>query len=249
MKLLLLSLLSALFLSSCVGLGSGGPSRAALIPFPDARPAKRIHIKESQIVWRTMDDVRAALPGGSIKGKVVDLGGRELTGDQLPHPKNKQDEKSLGIRIYVEGLTIKNGHVRDLPGGLIAFAENVTLMDLLFREIGEDAVSNQKDRSRGFRLVRCQFEDTNRTGDKAGQVNDGREAVVEDCEFRGFETALRIGESTAKKSGAAEVRGTTFDGAATAINVDGRTKLTLRNNVYRRVGLALKKGNATVITK
>lgn len=240
--------LITLFLPGCIATG-GGPKRAPLVPFSAPRPEKRIYLHKDRLVWRTMEDVRNAL-GASVKisGTTVDLKGAELNGGQLPKPKDPQNEKAVGVKIYVPGFTLKNGESRSVPGGYIAFVKNVTFLDVLFREPGEDFVSNQKNRSPGFRVINCGFEDTRQKADKATQINDGTDAVVEDCEYRGFETAVRIGESTGK-NGDALVKDTTFDGSATAINVDGGTRLTLQNNTFTRVGLELKKGKATIIRK
>lgn len=241
---LLLSSICSLFLASCSGTGTGGMAGK---PFPDARPATRIYL-EGTPDWHSMDDVRAAC-GSKVKitGKIVDLQGAELNGSRMKHPKNPQDEGAAALKIHIPGFYLRNGQVRDIPGGIVAFAEGCRMENLLFRKIGEDAVSNQKDVSAGFQISRCRFEGT-KENDKLAQINDARDAVVENSTFTGGVTAIRMQESSAKKQGgSAESIGNTFVDVRTAHNVAGRTTVYHKGNVFTRVLKEWVTGDKAVI--
>jgi hypothetical protein len=200
-----------------------------------ADPAFKISLR-GRPAWKSLKDVRADLgPDVLISGKTVDLRGAIITGKFLKHPRNSQDEASVGVRIHIKGLTLKNGFIEDIPGGLIAMAPDVTLQSLTFTRAGEDFVSNEKDRSPGFRVLGCRFFN-NKNGDKSIQANDARGLVVSGNLIFGGTTALRIQKKNAKRQGGtAIVEANTFQEVSTAVNAAGSVTILLRANAFKNV--------------
>ena len=197
--------------------------------------------------WNEMRDVRAALgPRVLISERTVDLRGGRLSGKALKHPRNRQDERSVGLRIRIKGFTLKNGYVEDIPGGVIVMAPQVTLQNLTFNKGGEDFVSNEKDRAEGFRVLGCRFYNRGE-GDKSIQANDGRGLVIRGNFIYGGTTAIRIQKKDAKKQGGtAIVESNVFEGMDTAINAAGKVTVLLGDNQLRQVATEISKDGSGV---
>ena len=240
-------ILICLAMQGCLSTGGGGPSNGTAAPKVD--PPSTIYLS-GEPVWRTLDDVKLATGSkGKLIGNVLDLMGCAISGKRIKHPKNSQDEKSLPLRIYIKGFTIRNGIIRDIPGGIVLMSDNCKLQDLLFIDPGEDYVSTPKDSAQSTEITRCKF--YNRNGDKAGQLNDARKAKVIDCYFTGGQTALRIQESTSKSRGVTvTVTDCVFDDVPTGVNVDGYTTVTSSGNTFKGVAKKWVLGpHAKVINK
>jgi len=229
------------FLPALLLLNGGGLVRAGAAELErGGAPAFTITLRGNP-EWKDMKEVRADLGRGVvISGRTVDLQGGRISGKALKHPKNSQNENSVGVRIRIKGFTLKNGFVDDIPGGLIVFAPDVTLQNLTFTQAGEDFVSNEKDRSPGFRVMGCRFFN-NKHGDKSIQANDGRGLIVAGNLISGGTTAIRIQKKNARKQGGtAVVEANRFDRVDTAVNAAGRLTVFYRNNVFDRVSTGLK---------
>ena len=207
---------------------------------PGARPAYKIALR-GRPEWNNMKDVRADLgPDVGISGRIVDLRGALVSGKFLKHPRHSQDESSLGVRIRIAGLTLKNGFLDDIPGGLMVQVPGVTLQNLTFTTAGEDFVSNVKDCSDGLRVIGCQFFNSQK-GDKSIQANDARGLVVVGNLISRGTTAIRIQKKNAKKQGGrAIVEANRFMEMDTAINAAGKVTVVLRNNVFQSVSSKIK---------
>ncbi len=224
-------------------LGGGSAVQAQGV---EAGPAFTIFLR-SRIEWDEMKEVRAALgPRVRISGRTIDLRGGCISGKALKHPRQRQDEASVGVRIRIKGFTLQNGYVDDIPGGLIVLAPEVTLRNLTFTRAGEDFVSNAKDNAEGFRVLECRFHN-DKNGDKSIQANDGRGLVIQGNYLTGGRTGIRIQKKDARRQGGtAVVEGNFFDSMNTAVNAAGKVTVWLGQNHYRKVWAEIRKDGSGV---
>ena len=228
-KKLLLFVVAAV-LSSCASSGPG----AGVKP-PTINPKYIVKLTGNPD-WSEISEINKALGGRcKIVGKTVDLQGGCLDGSKLKKSADSQSEKNTPVKIRVEGLTLKNGYGRNLPGGLMVFSSNVTFENLIFTGTSEDFVSNAKDVSDNFSIIKCKFYNNSR-GDKSLQSNGAVGLLVRDCYITGGITAIRIGESSSKRRGEARVENCTIEGVPTFLNVDGKMKVYVKGNTLKNVG-------------
>jgi Pectate lyase len=177
---------------------------------------------------RDEDAVRslaARLPASRVLsdgGRVVwDLGGGIIDGRKCKRHKSKQDERNAGLDVLVPNLTLRNGFVRELWGGIIFRAGGGRVENVTWLNVGEDAVSTKIDRAPGLRVVRCTF--YNERGDKSVQLNDARNARVTECTFYGGITAIRWQDHRTKaRKVDCYSRANEFIDVETAHNVGGK---------------------------
>lgn len=190
----LLALLAALPLCSCLSTGSTPKSYTP----PTVKPTDTVVLKRGKAIWNDMADVERDLKGVkgvTIKGKVVDLNGAQLDGSKLKRYADIQREDNEPLRVNVPGLTLKDGSVRRIPGGIIVKADGVTIDDMIWLDTGEDSVSTIVDRAEGITVRNCVFYGAT---DKSIQLSDARNATVENNTVYGGITAVRLGDSTSK---------------------------------------------------
>ena len=228
-KLLLLSIV-AVGLSSCAGTG---PTKGLKEPKISTNFTAYVRGEPS---WETMDDVRKDL-GDKVKisGTTVDLQGGRISGNKLKKPSNSQSENAIGIKIRIKNLTIKNGVIDNLYGGLICYAEDITFQNLTFISIGEDAISNLKDISKGTRVINCKFYG-NSASDKILQGNDGRDFYVRGNLISSAITGIRVQKKNAQRQGGtAQVIDNQFIGVDTAVNAAGEVRVIVKGNTFEKV--------------
>jgi hypothetical protein len=184
-----------------------------------------------------MQDVQKDL-GSKVKitGNTVDLMGGRLSGKNLKHPSNSQDENSVGVKIHIDNFTLKNFIAEDIPGGLVIFSKNVTIQDGLFLcKDQEDAVSNMKDVALGTSIINCKFYG-GANNDKLIQGNDGRDLLIKNNKLFNAITGMRIQKRNAvKQGGVANVIGNTFTNVDTAINASGKVTVNTKDNTFNNV--------------
>ena len=225
----LLLFLCVMLLSSCV---SAGPKDG--VKPPNFVPRYTIKLTGTP-VWNSINDIKEATNGKiKITGNIIDLQGGCLDGSKLKKSSNSQDESNTPIKIQITDCILKNGYVRDVPGGIIVQTPNVTIEDMLFTGISEDFVSNLKDKSYNFKIINCKFYN-NSKGDKSCQVNGAVGLIVEGCYITGGITAIRIGESTSTNHGKAIVKNCTIEKVPTFLNIDGKTQVYVKNNMLKNV--------------
>lgn len=225
----LLITLCAILLSSCA---STGPKDG--VKPPSFTPKYTVKLTGTPI-WNSIDDIKNSIKGnGKITGNVVDLQGGCLDGSKLKRSSNSQDESNTPIKLRISNLTLKNGYVTNVPGGLIVQTPSVTIENMLFTGVSEDYLSNTKDDSYNLKILNCEFYN-NSKGDKSCQVNGAVGLMVKDCYITGGITAIRIGESTSKKHGSAKVENCVIENVPTFLNVDGKTQVFVKNNILKNV--------------
>lgn len=151
---------------------------------------------------------------------VWDLGGGIIDGRKCKRYRSKQDERNAGLDIRLPELTIRNGSVRQLWGGFIFRAAGGAVENMVWMNVGEDAVSTVVDRAPGFKAQGCTFHNDG-DGDKSIQLNDARDAIVENCTIFGGTTGIRWQEHETKDRADCYARGNRFVGVETAHNVAG----------------------------
>jgi hypothetical protein len=234
-KKLLLFIVAAV-LSSCASSGPGVGVKA-----PSVTPKYTVFLK-GEPEWKTMEDVKKDLKGSGAKiiGTTVDLAGGKISGAKLKHSANQNDEQSIGVKVRIDGFTLKRGMLEDLPGGIIVYAEDVTFEDLIVLKIGEDGLSNGRDVSPNTRIINCKLYGTAQN-DKGIQLNDGRGAEIKNCFISGGITGARIQKkAAAKQNGTATVTGNTFKNVDTAINCAGEVTVIFKNNKFEGVNTEAK---------
>lgn len=230
LQLLSLSLLASLLASCSTSGGMDGKKP----DFPE--PKQTYYLQGESPEWNTLSQLKEDLNGiATLSGKVLDFKGNGLSGKKLKKPSNSQNEKSIPLRIRIPSLHVKNAVISDVPGGLVLFADGIKFTSCIFTNIGEDAISNQMDKSKNFQLTGCKFYGK-RSNDKLGQFNDGRGLIVTGCYFTGGITALRIQDKDAKsRKGTAKVYNNIFESVDTAINASPDITVETKGNTYKDV--------------
>lgn len=211
--------------------------RPSLPPAPQPPDSvRRIMLHKDRLNWRTLDDVRAALGDKiEISGKRVNLRGHVLDGSRLPRPQNSQDEKALAVTIGIPQFILHNGWVDNIPGGIVVKASYCTFEWLKFIRAGEDFISTVGEDADGIRLAHCEFWN-NPGGDKSIQLNQALGAVLDDVMVVGGITGARIQKDSYKTKGVnAVLRGMTFHGCETGLNVAGGATVRLIAPVFKDV--------------
>lgn len=231
------------FLISCATSG-GGPIK---VDEPKVNPKETTYLTK-EVAWRSMADVKKTLGSrAKYSGNTVDLQGNAISGKKIKRG-GSQDEDSIPLRVYYDGFTLKNGIIRDIPGGIVVRAKDTTYDKLTFIEIGEDALSNNTDAAPGVTVNNCKF--YNDGGDKSLQLNDARDAVITNSFFTGGQTAIRLQESSGKARGVkATLTKNEFKNVPTAVNVSGHTTVTASGNTYENVQEKWNGGDHTKINE
>ena len=192
----------------------------AALPRP-ASSAKVLQLTTKNHVLKTMQDVEQLakkLPGSSVKKNVWYLGGNILSGVKLRGKGDQREDQDPLLRVHIEGLVITNGFCRDVKDGLHIAAENVTLRNMHWLDVGEDAVNNRKGAFK-TKVAGCTFNTTKKDNDKTLQLNDGRGAEVVDCTIVGGITGIRLGDKWSDQDDTATVKRVRFQGCDTALNL------------------------------
>jgi len=197
--------------------------------------SRRIYLRGDRLVWRDMADVKAAL-GDRVTylGNTVNLKGAVISGKNLPHPKDKQNEGSPGVQIIIPGFTLINGWVDDSPGGLIVKRRNCGFRSLTFINIGEDALSTVGDDAMDLKASNCDF--WNAGGDKSIQLNQAYGAILFGCRIVGGITGIRVQKDSYKtKDVNCSIRDFLFEGMETGMNVAGGATVRLGSPTFKNV--------------
>lgn len=237
-------LILTLALSSCAT-GGGGPS-SGVKPPPINPPATIYLTGEPQ--WKTMADVKKAVGSkATVTGTKVDLGGNALSGKNIKHPSNSQDEKSIPLRVSINGFYMRNGIVRDIPGGIVVSGRDTMFEKLTFVEIGEDALTSRELKASGMHVEDCKFYNDG-GGDKSLQMNEVDGAHVRGNYITGGQTGMRLGESSRKGTMSMVLVDNKFEKVPTAINADGDTRIRTRGNTFMEVLKDWVKGSRVRVT-
>lgn len=247
MKSLLL-LLFSLSVTSCVT--TGVVSNATK---PPSQSYPKTHYLSGTPAWNTVADIKKALPGVGFNGTKIDLKGSRISGKNIKHPSNSQNENSIPLKIDVADLSFSNGTVEDIPGGIIIKGKKNTIKNITFLQSGEDFLSTQASRSSKadpmyLTIDGCKFYN-DRGGDKSLQANNADELRVINSFFTGGETAIRIQESSDRKPVKAYLTNVKFENVPTAINVAGRTILTTSGLSYKGVNQQINSAPSVKIIK
>jgi hypothetical protein len=198
------------------------------------KDAVRIYLTDDDLDWSSADKIRRALKGkATLDGYRIDLKGAVLDGRRITHPKDSQSEGSLGIRLKVNGITLTNGWVSDIPGGILVMATQCRFTSLKFINIGEDALSTNEDGT-NVTLRSCEF--WNAGGDKAGQMNQALGAVLSDIKIVGGITGLRVQKASyGTPQVTVMVDGIEFIGCECGMNIDGKATVRLHGGKFANV--------------
>lgn len=159
-----------------------------------------------------------------------------ISGKNLKHPKNRQDENSEGISISMEGLTLTNGWVDDVPGGIVVRTANCTFQKLKFLRIGKDALSTSGEAATGIRITGCEFWNDHE-GDKSIQLNQAAGAILTDVLVVGGETGIRLQKTSYHTENAVcRLQHCTFQGCATGFNASGGVTVKTNLLTFRDTG-------------
>ena len=230
---------------------------AGLAQADEARPtyhvpkesAPQLFLRDGTDLRSRKDVVRLAkqLPGSKVSGDdpvVWDLRWGVLRGD-LQRGDGGQDEHQEPLFRARIPLVVKNGFVRHNKNAAVFYAPRSGLERITFTEIGEDAVATQQG-AHGFTLKWCEFINGPK-GDKAGQLNEARGALVAGNLFHGGRTALRVGDDkTTRLEDLAVVRDNHFHECDTAIHA---SRITVRewDNRFDKVKTQTKTAHEAVI--
>ena len=167
------------------------------------------------------------------------LAGGNVEGSKLKRYSDSQDERNTAIKVRIEGLTIKNGFFTGLPGGVVAYSDDLKFENIILTHVGEDGISNAKE-VKNTQVINCKFYG-NAKNDKLLQLNGAIGAIVKNCLFVGGITAIRCQESSSKNQGGKpRIEGNSFKNVDTAVNASGRTTVYLKNNTFEGVRLKTK---------
>jgi len=215
----LLLLLPAILLSAC---STPGPA-----PVTAPKPTGSAIRLTGSPVWSSMRDVTKAVGSkGTVSGNVLDLKGNILDGGGLKKPSNSQSEDAVPLKITIPGLTIRNGTIRSIPGGIVTTAKDLTVRKLVFLDIGEDALSTTGERASGLTVDQCRFYN-DPAGDKSLQCNQAQGVTIRDSHFYSGITGVRLNKRSYNQKAAVLITGSTFKGCETGINLAGATTLTV----------------------
>lgn len=234
----LISIILSLALAACSTTSTKLPD----LPKPPAPTGKRLVLTGTP-EWKTPADASKAFGSSvSVSGNTVDLKGNTLDGSKLKRPANPQDEGAVGLTIRAPGLTVRNGSIYNIPGGVIVKTWETRFKDLVFTKPGEDFLSTVGESASGLIVDNCDFHNT-RSGDKSLQANCAVGLKVSDSLIVGGITGARVQKTSYnQKNVKASFTNTEFLGNQTGINVAGDTTVTLS-------GCKFKTGQKWVISE
>lgn len=215
---------------------------------PVIKPTASIYPTTKTATWKNMDDVRAACKGKPVEitGNVLDLKGCQIVGTKLKY-YGENDERNEPLRINIPGFTMKKGSLRKMPNGVLFRGAKQRYEDLVFLDIGEDALSNVMDESPDAVVKRCKFYGAS---DKSGQFNDARGITIEGCEFNGGITGVRLQKKGGKHKmpKTKSIRNNVFNGCDTAWNISGEIQVVASGNKYNGVNTKVVKNTKATFT-
>lgn len=227
-----LAFLSPLLLASCVTTDTVPSGKKP----PEVTPKATIVLGAKNAVWDDMDDVREAMKGKPviIKGTTLDLKGALVSGKKLKRYDDPNDERSQPILITIPKFTFRNGYLKDVPGGVVVKADNVTLENLISLNVGEDAFSSVVDKAANLTVRNCKAYGAN---DKSFQWNDARGLTFSHNYATGGITAVRIQKTDTKFKGikTKELKNNTFEDVQTGWNVSGGATAVATGTKYLNV--------------
>lgn len=203
---------------------------------PTIKPKATIWLSLKTANWRSMDDVRRACAGKPVKitGTTLDLQGCQIAGTKLPKPKNENSEDSEPLRISIPRFTLENGSARGIPGGILMRETNVSVLNLIILDIGEDGLSNIMDDTPNMtvRNVRCFG-----ASDKSFQFNDARGLTFVGNYVEGGITGVRLQKKATKYDGIKTklVANNQFVRVDTAWHLAGGVTVVATGSKYERV--------------
>jgi len=198
--------------------------------------APRIYLTDSDLDWSSIQNIRDALQGkATITGYTINLDGAILDGRRISQPNDPQSETALGIRIKVNGITLRNGWVSNVPGGIKTQASQCRFLKLTFINIGEDALSTVGSEATNVTIRNCEFWN-DRNGDKSVQLNQALGAVMTNIKIVGGITGLRIQKASYNTPQVVAMIDTIdFVGCETGMNIDGKATVRLHRGTFTNV--------------
>ena len=230
----------------------GGKTPSAVKPPAEILAVKKFYINNDWLSINTPQELMALFKDAKFDVNVglrkVYGRGYGLSGKNIKRSGDRQDEKALAMVLgpKVEGWSFQDFVFDDIPGGIKIKAQGIDFHSCNFTRIGEDAIStlisrtNEDDRINVW-IDKCSFWNTG-GNDKSVQLNNASACLLTSCYFTGGETAIRIQDSADKKRIEARISKCTFENVPTAINVSGKTALTVKDCIYRNVKIKVKKG-------
>lgn len=206
------------------------------LPTPPALPGNRIYLTDDDLNWDSIDAINAALRGkAEVKNYRIDLRGQVLDGSRITRGKDRQDEGALGIRLRVNGVTLTNGFINDIPGGVKVFGSQCRFTGLKFLKAGEDFLSTVGRDATGIRIADCEFWN-DRIGDKSVQLNQALGAYLKNLLIVGGITGLRV-QKVDYRTPQVTVMGENvrFVGCECGLNVDGGATVRLSGGKFEGV--------------
>lgn len=232
-----LAAIALLLLPACK---STGGMDAAVPKGLNTKATHTIYLEGTPTFYDMPALAKALGPKVEIHGKVIDLRGGRISGKRLKQPKSRDDEDAVALRLRIPGLTLKNGIIDRIPGGIVCGADDCEFRNLIFTHIGEDAWSNNTDKSRNNRVINCTFIG-DPGADKLAQWNDARDGLCQGNYFTAAITSVRVQESTSKEKNTVRftAKNNEHVNVRTAYNVDGpkksRTDITVSGDKYTNV--------------
>jgi hypothetical protein len=149
--------------------------------------------------------------------------------------------------VNIPGFTMKNGSLRKMPGGLIFRKPKQSYLDLVFLDVGEDALSNIRDDSPDATIKRCSCYGAS---DKSFQLNDADGLTFEDNYATGGITGARLHtkESKNKAAKTKSVKNNTFEQIETGWNISGKITVVLSGGKYIKVTKKIVSGNGAKVS-
>lgn len=196
----------------------------------------RIYLTDDDLDWSSISRIREALKGkATIDGYRIDLKGAVLDGSRITRPNNQQNETALGVRLRVNGVTLVNGWISDIPGGIKVMSTQTRFTSLKFIKIGEDALSTVGPDATNITLRNLEFWN-DRIGDKSLQLNQALGAVLTNIKLVGGITGIRVQKASYNTPQVTVmIDGVTFIGCETGMNIDGKATVRLHNATFTNV--------------
>jgi len=208
----------------CIAFG-GTASVRADYPDPDKKPKK---VRNFDIIQYFPQE-----------GREVSFGGDALEWKGSGECSQKESQEPI-IAVQGDGVTVRNAMILGSPDGIHVTSKNVTIRDITFPDVCEDAITaNDAD---NLVIRNCYFRGAD---DKAIQLNSGKNILIENCVFENSSTPIRI------KSGVTvTIRNNKVRNARYFVYADEDGIAMVENNEIRDSDTAVRvKGNAVVTVK
>jgi hypothetical protein len=186
------------------------PGHARDVPKVPPEPSKRVYVRKTIQVKRTLD----------LKGRLYVWKGEK--------PRGQKEGQPPMFRVVRPGVGIKNGHILNAPDGIHLSAPGAYVDRIVFRNIVEDAVTIEKD---DCVVKRSQFFNAE---DKAIQHNAGDNARIEKNVFVNCAKSYRLPDKLKKKV-EARFTGNKIYRRGQVHTESSRVHLILEDNVWHGV--------------